>query len=127
MSQAILKWLGGRDTGLSSKAIALTALGQMPDDPRAPSDAADFGRCVRLIDAAPEAAEALSVLAHAGGAEWGALVARWAELCQTYRDETEGRAPGATTKLMRSILDPIRDADPRWARLGNGVSVRFGR
>lgn len=37
--RAILKWLGGsRGVGLSSKAIALTALGEMPERPDYPHD-----------------------------------------------------------------------------------------
>lgn len=127
MSLAILKWLGGSDTGLSSKAIALTALGAMPERPCAPSDGDDFGRCIRLIECAPEAASALPTLARDGGAAWAALVPRWDDISKAYHEEIAGQNEGGTYELMRSILDPIRRQQPGFYDLGNGMSMRVGR
>ena len=123
MSTAIVKWLGGNDTGASSKAIALTALGVMPERAAMnyPSDGSDFGRCYRLLKAAPEAKSGLDKLATDGGPYWKALAARWGEIEAAYlRDD------GETYGLMKSILRPIEDRDHRIVRLGEGASIRFG-
>lgn len=85
MSNTILKWLGGRDVGQSSKAIALTAMGEMPRDPGYPHDTNDLSRCLRLLAMAPEAQRGLDVLAKEGGPVWVALGARWKELEAAYR------------------------------------------
>lgn len=125
---AIVKWLGGDDTGSSSKTIALTALGEMP--PRAahqyPSDGADFGRCYRLLQAAPEAKAGLDKLAVDGGPYWAALAARWDDIQAAYLRDLAKPKGEETYALMKSILRPIEDADRNIVRLGEGVSVRFG-
>lgn len=125
MSSAILKWLGGNDTGSSSKALALAALGEMPQRPNHPHDTVDFGRCHRLLQAASEARVGLDKLAAEGGPYWAALAARWDEITAAYLDETEAGRSKAYD-LMRSILRPIEDADRRFVRLSPGVSMRFG-
>lgn len=117
---AVVEWLGGNDTGMSSKAVALTALGRMPKPPSYPRDGQDLGRIVRLLDKVPSVSEALPVLAKDGGPVWAALVARWDELVRAYRD---GRP---IYELMRSIIHPIEDAGGRVVRLSNGASVHFG-
>ena len=126
MASAILKWLGGNDTGVSSKAIALTALGEMPSRPGHPHDGADFGRCHRLLQAAPEARAGLEKLGTDGGPYWGALVARWDEIAAAYVDEIEGGERGKTYAVMRSILGPMEDADRAFVGLSPGISMRFG-
>lgn len=131
MSATILKWLGGNDTGASSKVLALTALGAMPADAKHsyPRDGADFGRCYRLLEQAPEAKHALALLAASGGPYWAALVARWEDIGTSYLAEMalpRGER-GKTYDLMRTLLDPIEAADSSVIRLGEGVSVRFGR
>jgi hypothetical protein len=126
VSVAILRWLGGHDTGLSSKAIALTALGEMPARAAYPGDSNDFGRCYRLLLAAPKARAGLDKLAADGGPYWEALAERWADIEAAYIAETAGGKSGATYELMRAILDPIEAKDRSIVRLGNGVSMRFG-
>lgn len=126
MANAILKWLDGNDTGVSSKAIALTALGEMPSRPGHPHDGADFGRCYRLLQAAPEARAGLDTLAAEGGPYWSALVARWHEIEAAYVAEIVGGERGKTYTLMRSILEPVEKADRAFVRLGPGVSMRLG-
>jgi hypothetical protein len=126
VSSAILKWLGGNDTGASSKALALAALGEMPERPSYPSDGSDFGRCHRLLQAAPEARAGLEKLEVDGGPYWAALASRWDEITTAYVDEVERGARGKTYELMKSILRPIEDADRSFVRLGPRVSMRFG-
>lgn len=127
MSTAIHQWLSGNDTGASSKAIALTALGQMPRRPEHPRDAADFGRCLRLLKAAPEAKAGLDELGVRGGPYWIALVARWGELeLAAWYDEGEPKRDGVYT-LIRGILQPIEASDLAYIQLAPGISMRLGR
>jgi len=129
MSGAIIRWLGARDTGISSKAIALTALGEMPEGAAHshPHDGGDLGRCLRLIAAAPEAKAGLDKLAADGGPYWAALAARWDELSAAHAEDiAKPGKPGRTYDLMRSILDPIEKEDRRVVRLGSGVTMRWG-
>lgn len=96
MSHAILTWLGGRDTGASSKALALAA------------------------------ARGLEKLKAEGGPHWTALAARWDELTASYKPELNGSgAMPLTYTLMKEILRPTERRDPRHVDLGNGASVRF--
>jgi len=129
MTSAIVKWLGGNDTGSSSKTIALTALGEMPQGAshKYPSDGADFGRCYRLIQAAPEAKAGLDRLATDGGPYWAALAARWDEIEAAYLRDIAKPKGDETYALMKSILRPIEARDSRIVRLGEGVSIRFGK
>lgn len=124
MSQAILKWLGGRGVGESSKAIALTALGQMPDHPGYPSDGDDFGRCHRLLEQCPAARVGLTYLGQHGGPAWAALVARWPEITAHYLSDMRQPVGGKRHDcyaLMKAILDPIEDADPNIIRFGGAT------
>lgn len=114
----LLKWLAGHDTGLSSKAIALTALGEMPKGfidrrhPDYPRDGDDFGRCYRLLRDCPDAKAGLDRLGIDGGPVWAALVNRWSEIESAYLHDLAVYERGSrNTKdyrcydLMRSIID----------------------
>jgi hypothetical protein len=126
MTQGILQWLGGGDTGQSSKALALAALGAMPSRPGHPHDGDDIGRCFRLLDAHPEAQAGLAKLAKDGGPYWSALAAKWSDLRAAYDAETKAGEKGRTYREMRAILDPIDRRDPSVINLGPGVTVRRG-
>ena len=117
MSNAILKWLAGNDTGSSSKAIALTALGEMPPEPRYPHDGDDFGRCMRLLALCPDAKAGLERLGREGGEVWQELVPRWSEIQDAYLHDLELHSRGNRNHkeyhcydLMQSIIRPIEDA-----------------
>lgn len=70
----LLRWALGNDTGLSSKAIVLALLGESSTD--YPRDGADWGRCVRLVRACPEAREGVRLLA-AYHPVWRELDTHW--------------------------------------------------
>lgn len=87
---ALLEWAFGDDTGMSSKALARTAAGIPPrtrEGNSYPSDTHDFGRCVRLIEAVPEARAAVDLLATVGPV-WAGLAARWDEFTEKHRAGT---------------------------------------
>lgn len=129
----ILQWLAGHDKGLSSEAIALTALGEMPPRPNYPHDGDDFGRCYRLLAACPDAKAGWEKLGRDGGAIWQALFARWTEIEAAYLHdkqiwESDGPRKAKIKNLlcfdlMQSIIRPIEDAEQNVIR-GNGWSAR---
>ncbi len=124
-SRQVSSWLLGGRTGASSKAMArhLAGLGDGGRDH--PSDAADFERCLGLLDAAP-ALRGLLPRMSGLRPQWAGLVARWDEIEVFVRRGDTGSLRDAY-RLMREILDPLDDADPSVVRLGGGVSISFGR
>lgn len=105
----LLRWLGrDRGVGLSSKAIALTALGSMPKTPNYPHDPDDFSRCRNLIAEFPQARRGLTKLARYGGPVWKDLVARWDEIEAQFQESEAGgwNDNGKCYHLMRSIIGP---------------------
>jgi hypothetical protein len=80
---AIVEWLTGDDTGVSSKYMAAVAIfGRVTKSRRGdstPQDASDLGRCVRLIAKVPCVFDTLSVLRDASPV-WAAYVDHWEEL-----------------------------------------------
>lgn len=128
----ILVWLGNGDTGSSSKALALTALGAMPKNPSYPSDGQDLGRCRRLIEFAPEAAKGLPILARDGGEVWKRLVEKWDVLVAAGKRDEARYARNEKKQyecydMMKSIIHPIENASGSVVRLAGGASIHFGR
>lgn len=82
------KWALGWDKGTSSASIYWAFTGQFPyaggARHDAPYDSDDFGRCVRLLDLAPEWRERLDVLAEKVPA-FAPLVPEWGRLEELYR------------------------------------------
>lgn len=113
----ITEWLGGDGVGMSSKAIALAALGDMPKDPPWPHDGDDFGRCVRLLMLCPDAKAGLEHLGRYGGPCWRALVPRWAEIEEAWKHDKDlyaseyrdNRSKYKCYDLIRSILKPAEE------------------
>ena len=112
MTSSIATWLAVGERGLSSEAIALTALGGRPTGFRAswPLDPGDLRRCLLLLEEAPETLEdGLLVLAKRCP-KWAALVNIWDRLSETLRSEIgetlppRGAAP-RTYALMQEALD----------------------
>jgi len=72
------RWLRGNDTGASSIAIGDFMLGKKVSCSRPPSDAADFGRCYRLLKLFPEWRERLGEMKELS--QWTYLINKWQEL-----------------------------------------------
>ena len=114
MITSMTMWLAIGARGLSSEAIALTALGLEPTGYRAswPLDPADLRRCLLLLEEVPETREkGLLVLAERCP-RWAALVKVWDRLSETLRSEIgeslpqRGSAPKTYT-LMKEALGPV--------------------
>lgn len=126
--QDVLKWISEDGNGLSAKAIACAALGQVPARPNYPHDGDDFGRCYRLVKNVPGAKEGLERLGREGGPMWVALVARWPEIEAAYLhdralgdDYRANRDKYKCYDLMKSILHPIEDAERSVIRTKHGT------
>jgi hypothetical protein len=105
----ILQWLGQDwGVGLSSKTIALTAIGAMPDTPHHPHDPDDFGRCRHLLKKIPHARRGLEKLATDGGPVWVALASRWDDIDAQFEESERNcwNDDGKCYHLMRSIIEP---------------------
>ena len=90
-----------------------------------PSDGADLGRCLRLLEAVPEWKPRLPEMA-AVNDYWAALVTHWAELSSLHANGQQRGRHDEVYFRMKQILDPIENRDPRIVKLGGGVSMRFG-
>ncbi len=108
----ILRWLSEGEVGASSKAIALSALGEMPRRPAWPSDGQDLRRCMKLLEVCPDAKAGLDELERCGGPVWAALVKRWDEIGEAcLHDEFLFAAGGHSPRayrcydLMKSIIN----------------------
>ena len=108
----IMTWLAVGERGLSSDAIARTALSGRPGGFSEiwPHDPSDLRRCLLLLEQAPEAYEKGLLVLAKRFPEWAALANVWDDLSETLRSEIGdtlppgGRAP-KTYALMREALD----------------------
>lgn len=97
-----MRWFYGLDTGLSSLAIfaALADANVRADcgvssEGAVPRDAADFGRCFRLVDSMGWRDRLPEVAAKYPGTKWPAIVSGW--------DEIAALPPGKIHLLLGSI------------------------
>ncbi len=115
MTLNIATWLIEGDRGLSSEAIARTALSGRPSGFREswPYDPSDLRRCLLLLEQAPEAHEnGLLVLAKRCP-KWAALVNVWHDLSETLRSEIGVTLPpgGRAPKTYASMKEALDSAD----------------
>lgn len=69
-------WLASDDVGASSKYMASVLSGQFSASNHYPWDGTDLGRCIRLLEAAPELASQLHEM-KACSPQWSAVVDNW--------------------------------------------------
>jgi len=111
----LAKWLASDDTGASSKFMAhvLSESAKYPvswygaggiPKPAPPLDPEDFGRCVRMLDAAPELRQHISAMA-SHGPVWEALSKRWNELESLYRQESPSGLAPMLYREIRGIVE----------------------
>lgn len=84
----ILNWLFHGEVGAGSKTMAGAVIGEITNEDFAsincPFDKSDFGRCVKFLDAVPEARLHLDKVA-ALGKVWKRLIDNWDELEAFYK------------------------------------------
>lgn len=115
--KALAKWALGRNTGLSSKAIACHLAG-FDSDGAYPRDAGDFKRCEALLDEVPELRARMGEMASLNP-YWAALAPRWEEVRATPDDRKHA--------LIRAIVTDATKNDPSVIDIAPGISLRFGR
>lgn len=111
-------WRRSDDTGVSSCYLADILENGISDEQHRfpnpyPHDPGDFGRCVRMLEAAPELREYLHrMLDPEHGPEWNAIAAAWDELEALYREEMpSGTAPRLYARLQE--LRGIKQCAPQ--------------
>ncbi|MGK0688754.1 hypothetical protein ACSFC0_25740 [Serratia marcescens] len=77
-------WLASDDTGMSSLFMASKLTGMFEAEYAYPRDPADFGRCLRLIEAVPELESKIRDMSQ-HGKEWAVVAAHWYEWSEVYR------------------------------------------
>lgn len=100
-----MRWILSGDTGTSSKAICAHMQGIKPERESYPSDPADLGRCLRLLEQIPEWKPRIKEMA-VYGPGWAGQVERWEELAETMADEvgidwSKGDSAPVTYEAMR--------------------------
>ncbi|MFV8849627.1 hypothetical protein [Serratia fonticola] len=80
----IAAWLASDDTGLSSKFMASVLTGEFKAENHYPRDPADFGRCLRLVNAVPGLAEKIGDMSQ-HGKHWAVVAEHWEEWVEVYR------------------------------------------
>ena len=97
-------WLCSDDTGLSSRFMADCLTGHRAgQDAHYPHDPDDFGRCFRLLEAAPTLRKDIGVLAGTCR-QWRALIENWTELEALWLEESpSGHAPKLFDRMQALI------------------------
>lgn len=112
MSDArLVEWFCGGDTGMSSMAIAAVMSGaDLGKIQRLspPSDPADLGRCLRLLEIFPEWKSKIHLMAGVSN-HWGNASTHWDELEKTMIDEvgidwSKGQRAPKTYKVMKQKI-----------------------
>jgi hypothetical protein len=103
----IVQWLANGETGVSSKTMAFTAMGQGYRDNHHPLDPADLNRCIKLVDEVPEIKDAFPKIA-ALSKEWQAVIDNWDSLKKSFVDEagydwSEKHSAPLTYKKMKDL------------------------
>lgn len=115
-SQREYNWLLSRDTGISSLTIfsVLSAEhGKYAFATRGwfrfgvPHDPADFGRCLRLLNAVPEWRDRLYEVALAYP-EWGPLIREWDAIERLYTEELPASTAPKCYTAMRALVEEGR-------------------
>lgn len=106
--QGISAWRKTDQVGASSDFMA-ARLGKAGHREYAyPRDPADFGRCLTLLEAAPELRDNLKDMA-GEGPEWAALIPKWDEMERLWREESpSGKCPKLYA-LMQSLLQVAQE------------------
>lgn len=133
-TEALIAWMLGNDTGLSSKCIAATVSGVRGDRQDHPYDMSDFGRCRRLVESVGGVRERLPMVADVSPV-WRRIVQRWDDICTkgasalrlALKDDSEPKPEfcGAAIRIVTGGTCankkpcPTHDAEPvQWMAAG---------
>ena len=107
MKEKVLEWFARGETGISSEAMACAVCDMTPNPKWSgfgnhPSDPSDLNRCVKFLDAVPEARNHLHKVA-ALSKTWAVLVENWSELEAMLREELPTNNAPKTYKRMKQL------------------------
>jgi hypothetical protein len=112
-------WLRSDSTGLSSRYLATVLSGRNCkqsgwDGIDYPHDPGDFGRCLRLLRAAPELVPNLHLMADPKhGKPWNTLHAVWDELTALYEEESpSGKCPKLYDRMREVLSQAEKEGAP---------------
>lgn len=112
---SIADWLVGYRAGVSSKYMAACAIAgkviEATRDDSHPWDAADLGRCIRLVEKCPAVREAFPVLRQASSV-WAAHVDHWDELVALYKQGNYANTTARMRELRQAAHVLGRDPKP---------------
>jgi hypothetical protein len=113
MKDKILSWLATGEVGASSKCMAFTVL-NLPTDKSHPHDPDDFNRCLKLVRTIPEIKACFDQIAELSPS-WSVIISNWTMIEANFIREagfdwSKSKSAMNTYKIMRKLLDPIRDA-----------------
>lgn len=83
-SMGLTAWLASDDTGASSLYMASVLTGEFIAENHYPRDPADFGRCLRLVEAVPELESKIRDMSQ-HGKKWSVVAAHWHEWAEVDR------------------------------------------
>lgn len=102
-NSGIAAWRRTDHVGASSDFMAAKLGNAGIRDYAHPHDPSDFGRCLTLLEAAPELREKLPQMAQESK-QWAALVAHWSELEALWAEESPtGKAPKLYAKMQELL------------------------
>lgn len=107
MKDKILEWFATGERGISSEAMACAVADITPNESwgrfgNHPSDPDDFKRCVKFLDAVPEARQNLKKIA-ALSEVWARLVEHWDELEDLFHEEWPSRNAPKLYERMKQL------------------------
>ena len=107
MKDEVLKWFVQGETGISSEALASAVCDIEPDKTWAkfgnhPGDPDDFKRCVKFLDAVPEARQHMGKVAKLSKV-WARLVEHWDELESLFREEYPTKSAPRLYERMKQL------------------------
>ena len=98
MKDKVLEWYANGERGISSEAMACAVVSMPPKEPWSafgnhPHDPDDFKRCVKFLEAVPDARKHMDEIAKLSK-QWARLVENWDELEKLFHEEfPTGSAP----------------------------------
>ncbi len=108
--RSVLEWLANGQTGMSSEAMAFTAVGvereSYPTWP--PSDPADFNRCMLMLERLPFVRDHFGAIASLSP-EWRGVIKNWDDIERSFlaevgRNWSRGKRAQRTYSVIKSAL-----------------------
>jgi hypothetical protein len=113
MKDKILDWFAHGERGISSEAMACAVADIKPIEKwvkygNHPLDPDDFKRCVKFLDAVPEARQHMNKVAALSNV-WARLIEHWDELEALFREEYQTNSAPRLYKRMPRLYERMKN------------------